>query len=110
MGCRAGARVPLRARAALHAVFSSLWTTQVEHYIKATTSITTPRVIYYPDESPIGSWADRVLGLLGYDSDPPKLQTLIRKTFRDATSRIKVPGCIVIPLYMDRLEPPARGG
>ena len=30
--------------------------------------------IYFLDQQPNGSWADRVLGLLGYDSNPEKLK------------------------------------
>ena len=108
--------------------FLHLFGTQVEQYIKELTSVTTPKavlvcMIYYPDETPSGSWADQVLQLLGYDSDPTKLQTLIRKTFQHATSRITVPGSVVIPVplfevldgknqedYRARVEPSALGG
>ena len=34
--------------------------------------------IYFLDQQPNGSWADRVLGLLGYDSNPEKLKEAIR--------------------------------
>lgn len=80
-------------------------------------------MIYYPCETANGSWADRTLGVLGYDKDPVKLQALIRIVFELATSRIKIPGVHVvgIPLfevldgknvsdYEQRVEPSAAGG
>ena len=80
-------------------------------------------MIYYPDEAETGSWADGTLGLLGYNSNPSKLQLLIRKTFEDAVSQIKIPGSTVIPLplyelldpkdskdYCQRVEPSPQGG
>jgi len=80
-------------------------------------------MIYYLDEKPGGSWADRVLELLGYNRNPKKLQTIIRKVFELATSRIKIPGTEVraFPLfqvldgketkdYDNRVEPSVQGG
>jgi hypothetical protein len=34
-------------------------------------------MIYFPDETPSGGWADRVLGWLGYYSTPAKLQGIL---------------------------------
>ena len=80
-------------------------------------------MIYYPDENPGNSWADPILKLLGYDSNPSKLQLLIDKVFTHATKNIKIPGTQVIPLqlskaldgkntsdYCARVEPSISGG
>jgi hypothetical protein len=67
--------------------------------------------------------ADGTLGILGYNSNPKKLQLLIRKVFEEAVSNIKIQGSEVIPLplfhvldgkttsdYCQRVEPSAQGG
>merc|ERR1719357_1672913 len=63
-------------------------------------------MIYYLDENPSGSWADTVLGYLQYDTNPGKLQSLIRWTYRNATKNIRIKGAKVIahPLFED-LDP-----
>jgi len=43
-------------------------------------------MIYFLDESPTPSWAGGALAALGYNSNPLKLQALIRKAFAEATS------------------------
>mmetsp|Transcript_17441 Transcript_17441/g.40540 ORF Transcript_17441/g.40540 Transcript_17441/m.40540 type:complete len:154 (-) Transcript_17441:1158-1619(-) len=71
--------------------FRHLFQTRMEHYLRSLTSKTRPKkilvcMIYYPDEnSSIPSWAGGPLAALGYNSNPEKLQTLIRKTFQEAT-------------------------
>lgn len=80
-------------------------------------------MIYFPDETATDSWADRVLSLLGYDSNPQKLQLIIKRIFELATLNIRVPGVQVVgvPLftvlngkisndYSQRVEPSASGG
>ena len=80
-------------------------------------------MIYYPDEQTTGSWADRTLGFLGYNSNPAKLQAAIRLIFTHATSKIEIPGSKVIAFpmyevlngkttgdYVDRVEPSSQGG
>ena len=80
-------------------------------------------MIYYPDEVAGGSWADNVLAFLGYNSNPGKLQSLIRRVFREATSKVSCDGVEVLafPLfavldgkdradYAQRVEPSAAGG
>ena len=80
-------------------------------------------MIYYPDETNVPSWASGALGALGYNSNPAKVQLLIRKMFEEATSRIQIPGTQVIPVplfipldgtrsedYVARVEPSATGG
>jgi len=80
-------------------------------------------MIYYPDEANVPSWANGALGALGYNTNPGKVQLLIRKMFEEATSRISIPGSEVIPIplfvpldgtrsedYVARVEPSAIGG
>lgn len=62
----------------------------MEKYIQTLTSKTKPKkilvcMIYYPDETRTDSWAGGALRALGYNSDPGKLQTLIKKVFEEAT-------------------------
>jgi len=81
-------------------------------------------MIYYPDETPSGSWADRLLGLLGYDTNPAKVQLILRTMFERINAQgFDVHGIPVtcIPLfevldssdtrdYVARVEPSAVGG
>lgn len=108
--------------------FRHLFGVRVQKYIESLTSKTKPRkilvcMIYYPDETPTPSWAGPALGALGYNSNPGRLQLLIRKAFEEATRRIQIPGCEVIPVplfnvldgkrsedFVARVEPSAIGG
>jgi len=112
--------------------FIHLFKTRVEAYIKNMLSPSvetgTPKkvlvcMIYYPDETADGSWADTTLSALGYNKNPAKLQLLIRKIFTLATERIEIPWVVVeavplfVPLdgkktdlYSQRVEPSAIGG
>eukprot|EP00128_Syssomonas_multiformis_P010239 Colp12_sorted_trinity150504_noHs@32369 len=80
-------------------------------------------MIYYLDEKQTGGWADPVLAALGYNTNPGKLQSVIRRIFELATREIEVPGTevIAVPLfaaldgtctedYCERVEPSAKGG
>jgi hypothetical protein len=80
-------------------------------------------MLYFLDEKPGNSWAEGVLRAMGYNSDPEKLQAIIRQLFFLATKTIKIPGSVVIavPLfealdgkdttdYSQRVEPSAKGG
>lgn len=80
-------------------------------------------MIYFPDESQPGSWADVALCCLGYNSKPKQLQATIAKIFEKATCEIKISGCEVIPVpmfevldgkttsdYIQRVEPSVSGG
>jgi len=105
-----------------------LFGTRVQEYIELITSKTKPKkilicMIYYPDEAQDSSWADTPLGALGYNSNPAKLQTIIKRMFEEATSRIRIEGSEVIPVplfhvldgkntedYVARVEPSALGG
>ena len=64
---------------------------RVQKYIEGITSKTKPSKIlvcmyYYPDETNIPSWAGPALGALNYNTNPTKLQLMIRKAFVEATS------------------------
>lgn len=80
-------------------------------------------MIYYIDETPDGSWADRFLSCVGYDSNPKKLQLMISKIYEYATKEIRLSGVEVIPVpffvplngkdtndYDSRVEPSDVGG
>eukprot|EP00804_Cyclotella_cryptica_P015462 CCRYP_008051-RA/>CCRYP_008051-RA protein AED:0.11 eAED:0.11 QI:843/1/1/1/1/0.8/5/188/146 len=103
-------------------------TFRIQKYIEALTSKTKPAkilvcMIYYPDENNVPSWANASLGALGYNTNPGKIQLLIRKFFEEATSHIRISGTEVIPIplfhsldgtrsedYVARVEPSASGG
>lgn len=105
-----------------------LFGTRVQKYLEKLTTKTKPKkilvcMIYYLDETPTPSWAGRALRCLGYDSNPQKLQCLIRRMFVDATSKIRISGTEVIPVplfnaldgktsedYIARVEPSSQGG
>lgn len=108
--------------------FIHLFKTRIRNYLSHVLEKQKPKVvavcmIYYPCETPNGSWADRTLGILGYDRDPAQLQALIRIVFELATSEIKIPGVRIVPIplfkvldgkdvtdYEQRVEPSAKGG
>jgi len=108
--------------------FADMFKNKVERYIHSLTSKKVPKtivvcMIYYLDESQAGSWADKVLSYLKYDTNPGKLQSLIRWTYRNATKNIRIKGAKVIahPLFEDldpkdtrdydnRVEPSIQGG
>jgi hypothetical protein len=105
-----------------------LFGTRVEKDITQLTMKTKPKMIlvcmiYYPDEAPTPSWASPALGILGYNTNPMKLQTLIRRAFIEGTSKISIPGTKIIPIplfnildgkdsrdYVARVEPSPQGG
>ena len=106
-----------------------LFGTRVENYIRSLVSKRKPRkilvcMIYFPDEdSRSSSWANGTLGALGYNSNPSKLQQVIKLGYKEATSRINIPGVEVIPVplfrvldgtnssdYVARVEPSPSGG
>ena len=108
--------------------FRHLFGTRVQHYIEQLTAKTKPKkilvcMIYYPDENPAPSWANGALGALRYNTNPAKVQAIIRKAFEEATCRIRIEGSEVIPVplfnvldgkqsqhYVARVEPSALGG
>jgi len=105
-----------------------LFKNRVQNYVERLISKRKPKkvlvcMIYYPDETAGGSWADTTLFLLGYNTNPRKLQSIIDVVFRLATAKISIPGTEVIPFplfkvldgkhseyYCARVEPSAEGG
>ena len=68
-----------------------LFGTRVEKYLERLTAKTKPKkilvcMIYYLDENVVPSWANPALGALGYNTNPQKLQLMIRRAFVEATS------------------------
>jgi hypothetical protein len=108
--------------------FYSLWKESTEEYIRSLCTKHKPKVvvicmIYYLNETPGNSWADGTLSKLGYNSDPSKLQAIIRTIFREATCKIEIEGTTVVPFpmfeildgkhpgdYKERVEPSVQGG
>lgn len=127
-GCTMSSASDCLAWPCCYGYFLHLFGTRIQAYLENVTSKTRPKaivvcMIYYPDEVATGSWADATLGALGYNSNPEKLQALIDVLFRDATSKISIPGTKVIPValskaldgkntedYSQRVEPSAVGG
>merc|ERR1712083_1108471 len=77
--------------------FIHMFRTRLRRYIERLIALRKPRkvivcMLYFLDEQPGGSWADMVLGKLGYDSNPEKLQTVMRKVYAMGTSKIRIPG------------------
>lgn len=108
--------------------FTNMFQNGVKEYVLKVIGNKRPKkiiicMIYYPDEQMTGSWADKTLGYLGYNTDPKKLQAAIKQIFHHATSRIKIPGSQVVPFpmyeilngkctgdYIQRVEPSSQGG
>ena len=108
--------------------FISLFKNGIETFIRSLTAHAKPRLVvvcalYFLDMAPDGSWADRPLRVLGYNSNPRKLQALIRQVFTKAVSNIHVEGVTVLPIplydaldgatrkdYVNRVEPSVEGG
>eukprot|EP00928_Gymnodinium_smaydae_P042206 TRINITY_DN2844_c0_g5_i1.p1 TRINITY_DN2844_c0_g5~~TRINITY_DN2844_c0_g5_i1.p1 ORF type:complete len:416 (-),score=29.15 TRINITY_DN2844_c0_g5_i1:256-1503(-) len=115
-------------RAAGQGHFYALFHTKTKQYIEKLIAKTKPKrvivcTLYFLDEAKTGSWADRVLGHLGYNDDPARLQAAIRHVFETATSTIEIEGVEVIPVplfealdgkstsdYVSRVEPSVLGG
>ena len=108
--------------------FVHLFKTRIQDYVSRLVAKTRPRkvlvaMIYFPDEARTDSWADMTLSALGYQSNPAKLQSLIRLIFERATKQIRIPGVHVeaVPFfqvldgrtssdYCQRVEPSPQGG
>ena len=85
--------------------FQNMFSSDIESYIDQLTAKVKPLAvvvccIYFPDEAKTGSWADMPLGLLGYNSNPSKLQTAIRSIFNSAYQNIHVEGTQILPFPM----------
>jgi len=108
--------------------FYSLFHKETKRYVEKLIARTKPKKIiictlYFLDEAQNGSWADQVLGYLGYNDEPARLQAAIRHVFETATSTIHIEGVEVVPVplfhaldgktssdYKERVEPSVTGG
>ncbi|KAJ3219821.1 hypothetical protein HDU67_009009 [Dinochytrium kinnereticum] len=108
--------------------FIHLFRNQVQSYLSSLVEKTKPRVcllctIYYPDETPSNSWAEKALTALNYTADPERLQAAIRAIHRLAISEVRVEGLEIVPVplfevmngkvteeYVCRVEPSDSGG
>jgi len=108
--------------------FIHMFSKRIGRYIEQLTAKCKPEqviacMLYFLDEKPGGSWADGTLQKLGYNTDPEKLQSVIRQVYSWGMMQIKIPGTIVVPLplyevldgkdtedYAQRVEPSVQGG
>jgi hypothetical protein len=103
--------------------------TRLQCYLEALTAKTKPSkilvcMIYFPEEvATERGWADPSLAALRYNTNPTKLQALIRKVYKEAICNIRIPGSQVVPVplfevldgktsadYIARVEPSPSGG
>lgn len=101
---------------------------QTEEYINSLLVNNKPRklivcTMYYPCLEGKG-WADKVLKLCNYNTNPEKVHDIIKLVYSEATSKIEIPGVktiIPVPLYelmnhtdeshyVERVEPSIEGG
>jgi hypothetical protein len=108
--------------------FENMFSRRMTSYIERVVERERPRaigvcVIYFPDQSETGSWADMPLSCLGYNSDPRKLQAAIRYLYSFLQTNLHIAGVRVIPIplfealdgtnsrdYVARVEPSRWGG
>jgi len=108
--------------------FVHLFRVRAKKYVEELVSINKPKkillcMIYYLDEKVGGSWADTLLKLIGYNSNPTKLQITIAKIFELASKDLHIDGTVIemFPLfkvldgkdtddYVQRVEPSVIGG
>ena len=109
--------------------FIDMFKNNIEYYILRLIENHRPKKIiicmyYYPDEQISNSWSDKVLYYLGYNTNPKKLQEVIKQIFIHAISKIDIDDCTeIIPFamysvlngkntkdYVQRLEPSNQGG
>ncbi|CEP00545.1 SGNH hydrolase-type esterase domain-containing protein [Plasmodiophora brassicae] len=108
--------------------FLDMFGRRLQAYIEKLTAKARPKktvvcMIYYPDERQSGGWADGVLNVLKYNTEPQRLQHAIKAAFEHAVSKIRIDGTDVIPLplyavldgkdtddYVARVEPSGQGG
>lgn len=109
--------------------FKSMFRDDLAAYISSLVSVHKPRLvlacmIYHPHEATGGSWADSVLAMLGYNTNPAKLQKLISKVFDIGVCQMSLAGTTLVPCplfswldpspsskdYIQRVEPSEQGG
>jgi len=108
--------------------FLHMFRVRLRRYIEQLIEVKRPKkvvvcMLYFLDERSGGSWADGVLSQLGYDTNPEKLQAVIRQVYHWGVSWISIPGVEVVPMplfevldgkntddYVQRVEPSVQGG
>jgi len=108
--------------------FIHMFSTRLKRYIHSLIEKQKPKkvvvcMLYFLDEVAGGSWADFVLGKLGYDTNPSKLQAVMRQVYYWGVKSIKIPGVEIVTLplyetldgkhtgdYVQRVEPSVEGG
>lgn len=108
--------------------FVHMFRCRLRRYIEQLVEVRKPKkvvvcMLYFLDVQSGGSWADGVLEKLGYDSNPAKLQAVMRKVYYWGVSQMRIPGVDVVPLplyevldgtctedYVQRVEPSVTGG
>jgi hypothetical protein len=108
--------------------FIHLFRTRIQSVIDRMTQYNRPKyifvcMIYFLDEMKGNSWAETALSALQYNSNPQKLQAVIKKLFDIASKHVIIEGShvIAVPLfealdgkcsddYIQRVEPSAQGG
>ena len=106
-----------------------LFRDDVEAWLARLCARTAPKLVlvlfpYFPHEGGAG-WADAALALMGYGTNPQRLQAVMRAVFARATRSVRAPGGTrVVPIalfdvldaapasadYVARVEPSATGG
>jgi len=109
--------------------FIRLFRDQTKAFVQRLIAQRKPRLVivcmlYYLDKNAGGSWADFTLQKLGYNTDPDKLQLVMRQIYDRATSQIELDcgtPCEAVALYealdgntsddyVQRVEPSSQGG
>mmetsp|Transcript_46148 Transcript_46148/g.107847 ORF Transcript_46148/g.107847 Transcript_46148/m.107847 type:complete len:316 (-) Transcript_46148:91-1038(-) len=108
--------------------FIYMFRVRLRRIIEKLTAKTKPKkiivcMLYYLDETPGGSWADGTLQALGYNTNPDKLQTVMRQVYSWGVSQLSIPDVTIVPLplyevldgkdttdYVARVEPSEKGG
>jgi len=108
--------------------FHNLFNNDYSGYISKLISKQVPKnvivnTLYFLDERQTGGWADNTLSMVQYNSNPGKLQTIIRQIHHESVSKINIPNVKVTPFkmyehmdgkdsndYVDRVEPSEHGG
>jgi len=108
--------------------FLHMFRVRLRRYIESLIEVKRPKkvvvcMLYFLDQQSGGSWADGVLSQLGYDTNPEKLQAVIRQVYHWGVSCISIPGVEVVPMplfevldgkntddYIQRVEPSIQGG
>lgn len=128
LGCTTGFASNVLAFPCGIGYFNHLFGTRTRHYVERLIAKTKPRrvivsMIYNLDERPGPGWAEHTLRALGYNSNPRRLQAVIRRVHAMAHGTMSLAGTEVMAFpmfdvldgsdtrdYVQRVEPSAAGG